>query len=110
MPTSIEYGLILNGTGHALLSQNGAGSGPPDQVQVLVQNGAGTGPPHQSQAETRSGEWMLTAPLTALLLITAIVTAVRRRVSPWGRRDDRRPRTSIPYSTGAANCAEYSRW
>jgi hypothetical protein len=67
MPTAVEYAVMTHW--HA---QNGAGGGPPaqDQAAVLQLNV----PP-----STPSGEWLLTAPLAALLLVVTIVAAVRRR-------------------------------
>lgn len=84
MPTAIEYAL----TNH-WHTQNGAGGGPP--AVNLAQNGAGSGPPNHSDAAVLvpsappTGELLFTGPLAALLLVAAIVAAVRRR-APSGAR------------------------
>jgi hypothetical protein len=78
MPTAVEYAVVMKQSSaqnsapvlNALHSQNGAGGGPP-ALNTVVQLNVPSAMP--------SGEWLLTGPLAALLLMAAVVVAAVRR-------------------------------
>ena len=83
MPTAVEYAVMKH-----FHAQNGCGSGPPDLSLLQAHHAAGSSPHGQTQtmgyqldlpSTAPSGELLLTGPLTVLLMVITVMSALRRR-------------------------------